>query len=64
MALNRAGELVPMQFEHLDRKMPELARLEMRLDLVSLPEPIDSSNVTPADWLFSGPAHWPPLRRF
>ena len=52
MALNRAGELVPMQFGRLDRKMPELARLPFRLALLSLPAPIDSSNVTPADWLF------------
>ena len=52
MALNRGGGLVPMQFGHLDRKMPELMRLPFRLELLSLPEPIDSSNVTPADWLF------------
>ena len=52
MALNESGELVPMQFGRLDRQMPELARLPFRLALVSLPEPLDSSNVTPADWLF------------
>jgi len=52
MAVNGAGELVPMEFGHLDQKMPEMARLPFRLQLVSLPEPIDSSNVTPADWLF------------
>ena len=51
MAVNRGGELVPMQFGHLDRKMPELARLPFRLSLLSLPAPIDSSNVTPGDWL-------------
>ena len=52
MAVNRSGELVPMQFGRLDRKMPELTRLPFRLALLSLPAPIDSSNVTPADWLF------------
>jgi L-asparaginase len=52
MAVNRNGGLVPMQFGRLDRKMPELTRLPFRLELLSLPEPIDSSNVTPADWLF------------
>ena len=52
MALSRAGDLVPMQFGRLDRKMPELTRLPFRLELLSLPDPIDSSNVTPADWLF------------
>ena len=52
MALNDSGELVPMEFGHLDRQMPELARTPFRLQLLSLPAPIDSSNVTPADWLF------------
>ncbi len=52
MALNRRGELVPMQFGRLERKMPDLKRLPFRIELVSLPAPIDSSNVTPADWLF------------
>ncbi|WP_035568100.1 asparaginase [Hymenobacter sp. IS2118] len=52
MALNRTGELVPMQFGRLDRKMPELARLPYHVALLSLPAPIDSSNVTPADWLY------------
>ena len=52
MAVNAAGELAPMEMRHLDRQMPELARLSLRLDLLSLPEPIDSSNVAPADWLF------------
>ncbi len=52
MALNRSGELVPMQFGRLDRKMPDLARLPYHVALLSLPAPIDSSNVTPADWLF------------
>ena len=52
MALNDSGELVPMEFGHLDRQMPELARTPFRMQLLSLPAPIDSSNVTPADWLF------------
>ena len=52
MALNDSGELVPTEFGRLDRQMPELARVPLRLQLVSLPAPIDSSNVTPADWLF------------
>ena len=52
MAVNRSGELVPMKFGRLDRKMPELARLPFQLALLSLPAPIDSSNVTPADWLY------------
>ena len=52
MAANRAGELVPVQFGRLERKMSELRRLPYFISLISLPEPIDSSNVMPADWLF------------
>ncbi len=52
MAFNRRGELVPMKFGRLDRKMPELTRLPFRVALLSLPVPIDSSNVVPADWLY------------
>src|SRR5688500_7924898 len=52
MAVNRSGELVPMQFGRLERKMPDLTRLPFHLSLLSLPKPIDSSNVTPQDWLF------------
>jgi len=52
MAVNRSGELVPMQFSRLERKMPDLTRLPFRLSLLRLPNPIDSSNVAPQDWLF------------
>ena len=52
MAVNRTGELVPMQFGRLERKMPDLTRLPFRLSLLSLPNPIDSSNVSPRDWLY------------
>ncbi|WP_201984693.1 asparaginase [Hymenobacter rubidus] len=52
MALNRSNELVPMKFGRIDHKMPDLARLPLRLAMLSLPAPIDSSNVMPADWLY------------
>ncbi|MBT2556661.1 type I asparaginase [Hymenobacter sp. ISL-91] len=51
MAYNKRGELVPMKFEQIRRKMPELRQLNMAVDVVNLGEPIDSSNVAPADWL-------------
>jgi L-asparaginase len=51
MVINRHDELVPMHFEKLDRQLPELRRLPYRIELLALPELIDSSNVTPADWL-------------
>jgi L-asparaginase len=52
MTVNHAGELVPMQFERIEHKMPDLTRFPHHLTLLSLSEPFDSSNVTPADWLF------------
>ena len=51
MAVNRRQELVPMHFDKLGRKMRELRELPYRLELLALPQLIDSSNVTPADWL-------------
>ena len=51
MAVNKRQELVPLPLGQLARKMPELRQLPYRLELLALPQPIDSSNVTPADWL-------------
>ncbi|SHL79432.1 asparaginase [Hymenobacter psychrotolerans] len=51
MAYNRRGELVPMNFDQIRRKMPELRQLNMRVEVQSLGQPIDSSNVTIEDWL-------------
>jgi L-asparaginase len=51
MAVNRRQELVPMHFDKLGQKMPELRQLPYRLELLALPEPFDSSNVTPAHWV-------------
>jgi L-asparaginase len=51
MEYNRRGELVPMKFEQIRKKMPELRQLNMNLSVLSLPEPIDSSNVAASDWL-------------
>jgi L-asparaginase len=51
MAVNSRQELVPMHFGKLDHLVPELRQLPYRLELLTLPQLIDSSNVTPADWL-------------
>ena len=51
MAVNKQQQLVPMHFDKLDRLMPELRQLPYHLQLLALPKPIDSSNITPADWL-------------
>jgi L-asparaginase len=52
MAVNRRRELVPMHFGKLGKRMPELRQLPYRLELLAFEQPIDSSNVTPADWLW------------
>jgi L-asparaginase len=51
MAVNRRQQLVPMHFDRLGKKMPELRQLPYRLELLAFPEPLDSSNVTPAHWV-------------
>jgi L-asparaginase len=51
MAYNKSSELVPMNFEQIRKKMPELRQLNMQVDVVNLGPPIDSSNITVADWL-------------
>ncbi|WP_400191417.1 asparaginase [Hymenobacter sp. B81] len=51
MAYNKRGELAPMRFDQIRKKMPELRQLNMRISVLSLPEPIDSSNATPQNWL-------------
>ncbi len=51
MAVNRQQELVPMHFDKLDQVMPELRQLPYHLELLAFTEPIDSSNIVPADWI-------------
>ena len=51
MAVNRRQELVPLPFGKLGQQMPELRQLPYRVALLAFEHPIDSSNVTPADWL-------------
>lgn len=51
MAYNAQGHLAPMRFDEVNQLMPELRNLRLRVSVLSLPSPIDSSNVTPAEWL-------------
>lgn len=43
------GALVPFDFSGIYEEFPSLKRLHVDIDVMTLP-PIDSSNVTPADW--------------
>ncbi|WP_324671217.1 type I asparaginase [Hymenobacter sp. GOD-10R] len=51
MAYNHEGLLAPMRFSEVTRLMPELRDVRMRVSVLSMPQPIDSSNVSPADWI-------------
>lgn len=45
-----SGSLIPFDLRHIYDVMPELKRLPVTIDFVSLDVPIDSSDVTPAVW--------------
>ncbi len=51
MADARTGALRPMDLEHLEEHVPELERINVKLDAVSFEQPIDSSDMRPADWI-------------
>ncbi|MBK9177789.1 MAG: asparaginase, partial [Flavobacteriales bacterium] len=47
----RTGTLQPMDLEHLEEQVPELARVGVRLESVAFERPIDSSDMRPTDWV-------------
>lgn len=47
----RTGALRSMDIAHLEEHVPELERMNVRLDAVSFAQPIDSSDMRPADWI-------------
>lgn len=52
MVFDKTGKhLVPFKFEEILDKMPELRQLNIDLSLISFTKPIDSSDVTDADWV-------------
>ena len=44
------GSLMPFDFEHIFRKIPEMNLLECEVSLYSFPEPLDSSDVGTEEW--------------
>jgi len=48
--LPKGGGLHPINFEHLHQHIPELGRLDVEIEVVSVGEPKDSSDMRPADW--------------
>lgn len=51
---NKGKQLVPFEFEHIIERVPEVRRLDFEITFLTLPEPIDSSNMTPEIWLTLG----------
>ncbi len=46
------GELKAFDFNHIYTHVPELQRLNVKLESISLEKPIDSSEIEPDQWLF------------
>lgn len=44
------GALMPLDFNHLERELPELSYMETKIDVFPFDKPIDSSDMTPAIW--------------
>ena len=51
MWADTAGTLRPMDLAHLEEQVPELQRIAVDLTSVAFEEPIDSSDMHPADWV-------------
>ena len=46
-----SGELKSFDFNHMYNQIPELNRIPVSIDSVSIDKPIDSSEMTPEHWL-------------
>ncbi|HEX8545576.1 MAG TPA: asparaginase, partial [Cytophagaceae bacterium] len=52
MAYNKQGKILqPFDFHELLEKVPELSGFDLELHIISLEQPIDSSNMQPSHWL-------------
>jgi L-asparaginase len=47
----KSKSLVPFDFDQILVNVPELKRLEFELTILTLPKPIDSSNIKPETWI-------------
>ena len=48
---SKSKSLVPFDFDQILINVPELQRLDFELTTLTLPKPIDSSNIKPETWL-------------
>ncbi len=51
---SKGKQLVPFDFKYAIDRLPELSRLDCEITFLSLHEPIDSSDITPAIWVELG----------
>jgi len=54
MAYDSTGSLVPFNFGRVLERIPELKSLDLKLTVISFPEPVDSSNVSSKHWVDLG----------
>lgn len=47
----KTGALTPFDFSYLYDKIPELKSLDCEIEVCELEQPIDSSSITPSDWI-------------
>lgn len=47
----KSGALTPFDFSYLFDKIPELKSLDCEIEVCELDQPIDSSSITPSDWV-------------
>jgi L-asparaginase len=50
MEHDSSGSLVALNFNQIVKRAPALKSLDLRLTVISFPQPIDSSNITVEDW--------------
>ncbi|BDD10612.1 L-asparaginase 1 [Fulvitalea axinellae] len=50
MVKDESGALVPMRFNEIVERVPELSELDILMTVISFPVSLDSSNVGPKDW--------------
>ncbi len=54
MAYDEAGSLAPFNFGRVLERIPELKSLDLKITVISFPEPVDSSNVSKEQWIDLG----------
>src|SRR6266542_1356699 len=45
------GTFEPFDFTFIEKKMPELKKLDCKIDTVQFDPPLDSSDIMPSDWV-------------